>query len=187
MKLFFDFEFTGLHKDTTPISLGITAANGKQFYAEFTDYDRSQVDDWINDNVLANSLFPEFTKSSTRITSGLEAYKRETGWIRKALQEWISQFNHVEFWGDTLSYDGVLLNDLLGDGSALNLPKNVDYIFYDIATAFKMFGIDPDISREAFIDRPIEGKKHNALYDSEVIEACYSKLYRNQDRYSVEF
>lgn len=52
MKVFFDTEFTGLHKNTTLISLGCVDENGRTFYAEFTDYDKSQVDDWINENVI---------------------------------------------------------------------------------------------------------------------------------------
>ena len=39
MKLYFDTEFTGLHKNTTLISVGLIAEDGQEFYAEFTDYD----------------------------------------------------------------------------------------------------------------------------------------------------
>lgn len=52
MNLFFDMEFTGLRKDTTPISIGIISENGKKFYAEFSDYDREQCDEWIKENVI---------------------------------------------------------------------------------------------------------------------------------------
>ena len=52
MKIFFDTEFTGLHKDTTLISIGIVAENGKSFYAELTDYDKTQVDEWLQLHVL---------------------------------------------------------------------------------------------------------------------------------------
>ena len=52
MKLFFDMEFTGLRQNTTPISIGIVSEDGKRFYAEFTDYDESQCDDWIKENVI---------------------------------------------------------------------------------------------------------------------------------------
>lgn len=59
MKLFFDTEFTGLRKGTTLISIGIVAEDGKKFYAEFTDYDEMQCNQWINDNVIGNLLlFP---------------------------------------------------------------------------------------------------------------------------------
>ena len=39
-KIFLDTEFTGLHKNTTLISLGLVSECGKTFYAEFTDYDQ---------------------------------------------------------------------------------------------------------------------------------------------------
>ena len=43
-KIFFDTEFTGLHQNTTLISIGLIAETGQTFYAELTDYDRCQVD-----------------------------------------------------------------------------------------------------------------------------------------------
>lgn len=58
MKLFFDMEFTGLRQNTTPISIGIVSEDGKRFYAEFTDYDESQCDEWIKDNVIKNLCLP---------------------------------------------------------------------------------------------------------------------------------
>ena len=59
MKLFFDTEFTGLHKDTTLISIGIISEDERTFYAELTDYDKSQVDDWIKENVIDNLLLKD--------------------------------------------------------------------------------------------------------------------------------
>ena len=53
MKVFFDTEFTGLHQNTTLISIGMVAEDGQaSFYAEFTDYDQSQIDDWLQSNVV---------------------------------------------------------------------------------------------------------------------------------------
>lgn len=43
-KIFFDCEFTGLHKNTSLISIGLVADNGQKFYAEITDFDRNQID-----------------------------------------------------------------------------------------------------------------------------------------------
>jgi hypothetical protein len=39
-KVFFNTEFTGLHQNTTLISIGLVSECGKTFYAELTDYDR---------------------------------------------------------------------------------------------------------------------------------------------------
>lgn len=52
MNLYFDTEFTGLHKDATLVSIGIAAENEKKFYAEFSDYDRKQCNEWIEENVI---------------------------------------------------------------------------------------------------------------------------------------
>ena len=63
-KLFFDTEFTGLHQNTTLISIGLISECGKTFYAELTDYDKTQLDDWLNENVISNLLFSDkITKS----------------------------------------------------------------------------------------------------------------------------
>ena len=59
MKVWFDTEFTGLHKNTTLISIGLVNEYGETFYAEFTDYDKNQCDDWIKENVLNNLLFKD--------------------------------------------------------------------------------------------------------------------------------
>lgn len=57
MKIFFDTEFTGLHKDTTLISIGMVSEDGRTFYAELNDYDDSQINDWVRDNVISNLKF----------------------------------------------------------------------------------------------------------------------------------
>ena len=52
MKVFFDAEFTGLHQDTTLISIGLIAENGKTFYGQFSDYDKSQLDQWLQEYII---------------------------------------------------------------------------------------------------------------------------------------
>lgn len=54
MKIFFDTEFTGLHKNTTLISIGLISEDGKSFYAELTDYNPEQCNEWIKNNVINN-------------------------------------------------------------------------------------------------------------------------------------
>jgi len=48
-KIFFDTEFTGLRQRTTLISIGLVSERRKTFYAEIMDYDKSQVDSWIQE------------------------------------------------------------------------------------------------------------------------------------------
>lgn len=176
VKIFYDFEMTGFRQDTTPISLGLVSSNGKEFYCEFTDWDYSQVDEWTEEHAIRNLTLGSFEKGKCLRLGSYTAIRGNQGEVRQVLLEWLKQFGTVEFWGDCSWYGGVLLNELLG--GAFNLPDNVNCLFMDIGTMFRVFGIDPNIDREAFIDDEVTGDKHNALYDSKVIEKCYDKLYR---------
>ena len=158
MKVFFDTEFTGLHQNTTLISIGMVDENGREFYAVADDYDRAQVDDWLQENVIAH-LFEEMPGAL-----GVE--------LSVAVMRWLNMYDSVEMWSDTLAYDWVLFCELFGH--AFKIPSNVYYIPFDLATLMKIKGVDPDINREAFAG--MDGSKHNALHDARVIRACYNKL-----------
>lgn len=181
-KLFFDTEFTGLHQRTTLISIGIVSECGKKFYAEFTDYDKTQLDDWLKENVIKNLLYDELnTHIGAEVLFGSEAdisMMANTERVRAELTRWLSQFEQVEFWSDCLSYDWVLFNQIYGH--AFNIPKNIYYIPFDICTLFKDKGIDPDINREEYAYgkfRSIKkAAKHNAQWDAIVIRDCYKRL-----------
>ena len=175
MKIFFDTEFTGLHQSTTLISIGLIAETGESFYAELTDFDKTQLNDWLKENVIKNLelqntrpqilRYNEYTKQTTLFS--------DTKMLKSELETWISQFETVEIWSDCLSYDWVLFNHIFGD--AFSIPKNVYYIPFDICTLFKIKGIDPDISREEFANMKESSVKHNALWDAKVIRECYLK------------
>ena len=93
---------------------------------------------------------------------------------RDKLYRWLQRFNQkIYMWSDCLAYDWVLFNNLFG--GALEVPKFIYYIPFDICTLFEDRGIDPDIHRETFAELG-EGNKHNALWDARVIKACYEKL-----------
>jgi hypothetical protein len=172
-KVFFDTEFTGLHQKTSLISIGLVAENGDSFYAEFTDYDNGQIDDWLRENVIANLCL----KNGMLIDRGDEVkVSSDTAEIKQRLQLWLSKFEKVEMWGDCLSYDWVLFCQIFGH--AFNIPKNVYYIPFDICTLMKAYNVDPDVNREKYVygDTEISVHKHNALWDATVIRACYKKL-----------
>lgn len=173
-KLFFDTEFTGLHQKTTLISIGIISDCGKTFYAEFTDYDHEQIDQWLQDNVLNKLCIIEPGLRVDEITGGVEA-KGDKEFIKEKLSEWVSQFKEAEMWSDCLSYDWVLFSEIFGH--AFNIPTNIYYIPFDICTLFKVNGIDPDINREVFSRMSKNSLKHNALWDAKVIMRCYALLF----------
>jgi hypothetical protein len=176
-KIFFDTEFTGLHQCTTLISIGLVTETNQTFYAEFTDYDRSQVDEWLKNNVIANLNHPKGDVNDCIVTedkpNDMLVYGT-TKEVKTYLEKWLSQFNDVEMWSDCLSYDWVLFCQIFGH--AFNIPKNVYYIPFDICTLFKLRGIDPDVNREDFADYKTNSRKHNALHDAIVIRECFVKL-----------
>ena len=108
MKIFFDTEFTGLHKDTTLISIGLIAEDGNTFYAELTDYDKTQVDDWIQQNVVDNLIIPD--EHGKRLVNNFKGNKE---YIKEKLLNWICDFDTIEWVSDVNHYDFVLLIDLL--------------------------------------------------------------------------
>jgi len=173
-KLFFDCEFTGLRKDTTLVSIGIVSECGKTFYAELTDYDESQVDDWLRENVI-DKLWLSKTGSDVRDGNDHTWFKGISGALGHVLKVWLSQFEEVEIWSDCLAYDWVLFCDLFG--GAMLIPKNVYYIPFDICTFMWNNGVDPDVNREDFAEyEGAGGYKHTALHDATIIKACFEKL-----------
>ena len=98
MRIFFDTEFTGLHKNTTLISLGCVDEEGRTFYAEFTDYEKQQVDCWINENVIKNLIQGDYEEIKNT-NCGDDWYVRgNKAMVREALDEWLSQYSFVEFY-----------------------------------------------------------------------------------------
>lgn len=186
--IFFDSEFTGLRQNTTLISIGLISDEGERFYAELTDFDESQCDEWIEKNVLSHLIL-----------SGNDELARELGddnmttvvlgnkeQVRHELQEWLNNFrDNIQFVSDVCHYDMVLLIDLLY-GSAMMMPPWINPCCHDISQDLAMI-LDIsekdafDMSREQLltnrnIDLP-KGQKHNSLYDAEVIKAIYDDFF----------
>ncbi len=189
LKVFMDTEFTGLHKNTTLISIGLITETGQTFYAELTDYDKTQCnDDWLQEHVISKLYLQDKLKGYDNV-EGIISYEdtdhitaigvKEN--IAQALRDWFAMIaptgEKVEIWSDCLAYDWVLFNDLFGH--AFNIPEQVYYIPFDICTLFHNTNIDPDIDREKFMGVNFLGehsRKHNALYDARVIKSCYKQL-----------
>lgn len=185
MKLFFDTEFTGLHKRTSLISIGIAAENGMRFYAEFSTYRENQCGDWIRENVLKHTILAGNDTLAAKLgeDSNTTVILGSKADIRYELGEWLKQFDSVQFVSDVSHYDFVLLIDIFG--TAFDLPENVSAACHDINQDIaRHYGISEkeafDKSREDIVSeicvRQIEGEKHNSLYDAEVIKAIYSEI-----------
>lgn len=185
MKIFFDTEFTGLHAGTTLLSLGLISEDNKKFYAEFNDYDESQINEWIKDNVVAhmsykdvNEYIPELKENAIPFT-GSVSLKSNKETVKAYLTQWFAQFDSVELVSDCCHYDMVLLINIFG--TAFDLPSHVCPACYDVNQDISKFHqVDGhtafDINREEILESHnihIEGAKHNALYDAKVIKELY--------------
>lgn len=185
MNLYFDCEFTGLHKQTSLISIGIVAENRKKFYAEFSTYRENQCDDWIKENVLKHTILGGNEALAKRLGEDEDAtvVLGSKANIRYELGEWLKQFDEVQFVSDVCHYDMVLLIDIFG--GAFDLPKNVSAVCHDINQDIaRHYGLSEreafDKSREDIVSELyggfIAGDKHNALYDAKVIKAIYKEV-----------
>ena len=196
--IYFDTEFTGLRKDTSLISIGLVDCNGKKFYAEFEDYDRSQVDDWIDENVISNLSSPENHFDEYRDYWTMTGRREE---ISERLRMWLSQYSdrRVQFVSDVSHYDFVLLIDLILNNpefTAIQLPDWISPVCHDINQDIALhLYMDENVrkkadttdacaftlSREEILEslnlKLPKGIKHNSLFDAEVIRRIHQCIW----------
>jgi hypothetical protein len=201
-ELFLDTEFTGLQQNTTLISLALVSKNlDCSFYAEFVDYDKEQLNQWLKDNVLEGLVLPDalvYDPSSTNRNAHVKTMGNKE-YIAKSLKKWLKQFEKVTIWADVLAYDWVLFCELFG--GAFELPMNINPYPLDLVTLLALNGIDPDKSRKDFLveHAPAGGYQllhtpafqiltgltpeklhHNALFDACVGMLCLQILQKDE-------
>lgn len=195
MYIFVDEEFTGLHKDTTLISIGLVDGKGRTFYAEFLDYDTTQVNSWIQNNVIEKLKFqkPENGEEpyyNIQYEADTELYSIEMQGTKESIKEellkWLSHYDECIFVMDVGAYDFILLVDLLF-GCAINIPSNISAAYHElnndiaiykgttVASAF-------DFSREDLYKELVEAEphyndKHNCLYDAKIIKGIFDGIH----------
>ena len=176
MRIFFDTEFTGLRKNTTLVSIGMVDELGNTFYAELTDYNKKQCDEWIQENVIQHLHLQEKGWDDNGRDVTVKGNKK---YVREQLTQWLAAYDYVELVADVCAHDMVLFIDLFEN--AFSLPRHVCPACYDICQDIALwYGINMyeafDKSREEMIAEngyTISGDKHNALYDAIVIKTIY--------------
>jgi len=194
IRIYYDAEFTGLHRNTTLVSIGLVTDHGSRFYAEFTDYDRSQVNDWIQENVIDKLEMSDDCIESIPFTDqyyhGIRNVRMrgETSVVREELCKWLkceanrSDTKQVQFYTDCYAYDWMLLVDLITDGkSALDMPGCIYYIPIDLSTVLWSMMEDEDVSRITFAEIDINRDlQHSSIADAETIRECFHRIRRHQ-------
>lgn len=185
-KIFFDMEFTGLHKNTSIISIGLVDENDNKFYAELSDFELDQCDEWIRENILSKLISnSKSVRKQNRIYKVDNFYYGDKQFVRDKLLKWLGTEDNIQFISDVSHYDFVLLIDLIS-GHALTLPKNISPYCHDINQDIaRYYNVSDakafDMTREDIMDK-IEGsnEKHNALFDAIIIKNIYEKINKKQ-------
>lgn len=171
--VFVDCEFTGEHAATTLVSIGLVTLEGESIYVILEDYDRSQVTDWLRENVLCDI-------DETQAVSSSEAFRR----IKAFFEEYAGS-KPLYLVSAGLGQDMILLMELFKHGGVSGryfhaLHDTPEYLqhfaFIDLNTLFRACGVAPMSRREDFAGLSGQGRRHNALDDAMVVRACFLKL-----------
>ena len=100
------------------MSLGLVSYDGRhEFYAEFTDYDSSQLDDWLRENILVNFTLSEMKDPHFEDKGNQRLFKGEAEWVvshPKGLKAWLKSFGEkIVCASSGNTYDWVLFRSLL--------------------------------------------------------------------------
>lgn len=171
--VFLDTEFTGEHAATTLVSIGLVTLAGDELSIAFNDYDRSQVTDWLRENVI-NQIDEKETVSSP------EGYRA----LRKFLDAYAGN-DRLFVISAGLAQDLVLFLELFKyerEGAAQfharhDLPEYLSHhAFIDLNTLFRATGLTPPKDRADYAGMVEGPAAHNALEDARVVRACFLKL-----------
>ena len=104
MKFWLDLEFQEDGRTIEPISIGLVAEDGRTFYREFKEYDKTKATPWLKENVLPLLGGGVMPKES----------------IRQDLVDFCGDW--PEIWGWYGAYDWVALCQIFG--TMMDLPMN---------------------------------------------------------------
>lgn len=163
MKIFFDTRYTGPHKNTTLISIGLVDEVGRSFYGEFSDYYEEMCDKWTEIKIIKYLKFRNSNKKTwlERDTDNWEAYG-PIEHIKTALQSWLLSYSSVDLVSDKCYYNMILFIDIFG--YSWDIPASIGIpICHDI---------NQDIAR--YFDRP--EREVSSIQRNDIIEAYNIKV-----------
>ena len=145
MKLFLDTEFTDFI-DSELISIGIVDENGREFYAEITDFPRERCSDFVNATVI-----PLLGQYSDTVTGPADL-------VAHRLVDWLEEYR---VGGATVSIDYATDWHLFLDLLSL-VPKDYDHSF--ITGQMIWTDLDHQLIEEWWSETKLP--RHMALYDA---------------------
>jgi hypothetical protein len=154
------------------ISIGITAQDGRQYYAISDEFDPNEASDWVKENVLSKlpprpgSFNP--AEASPRQISESKAWKSRATIKKELLQFIIPDENGINFWGGWRAHDWVVFCWIFGCMN--DLPKDYPYYCNDVIQWMNQLGL----TRESLPPDPVDA--HNALADALWTQSAWETL-----------
>lgn len=161
MRYFYDFEFLEDGWAIEPISLGIVAEDGREYYAEFENMPltRMSVHPWIMTNVVPHlkSVTVHNDKPVWHNLSIDESVQclRSLSKIKEDVFAFLTAADRPSLWGCYAAYDHVALAQLWGP--MVQMPREIPFYTNDIQTLWEMAGKPA---------KPNQVNEHNALADA---------------------
>lgn len=190
-RYFIDTEFIeGFHKPLFGkkrhfidlVSIGIVAEDGREYYAISTDFNRSDADDWVKENVLdVLELESHLWKSEARIKEDLLQFFG----CRQDEHFWRVGKDVPEVYGYYADYDWVVFCALFG--RMIDLPKGFPMYCRDLKQIYdeKNHWWKNEVNRSLSVtnlrdtlDYPKQDNEHNALDDAKWNKALYDFLIK---------
>lgn len=171
MKYFYDTEFLDTGKEIIPISIGIVAEDGREFYAVWNNaMETCRKDSWLMENVaLSLPLDPAdnrfLDKNNPQVMNSVS--------IARSVYDFLSfENNTVELWAWFAAYDHVVLSQLWG--KMISVPRPIPQRTNDIAQLACWYGITRLPSQKKGIHNALEDARHNKVvfdYIHELLES----------------
>ena len=160
MRYFVDTEFVEDGHTIDLISIGIVAADGREYYAESSEANLNKASEWVRANVFPSMAW---TDQKTRAV------------IAREIVEFVDAniFNKPEFWAYYADYDWVVLCQLFG--RMIDLPVGWPMFCRD----FKQWlGDHPDENGdEEQLIKLDPSQEHNALADARWLRDEFNRLW----------
>ena len=145
MRFFYDCEFIEDGLTIELVSIGVVAADGREFYAISTEFDPARANDWVRRHVLDQLPGPGSPHWMSRAA------------IREELLAFLTTGSgRIELWAWMAAYDHVCLAQLWGDMRAL--PRPIPRFTHDLRQRWEDAGSPPV--------PPAPPDQHDALADA---------------------
>lgn len=158
-KYVFDTEFIEDGHTIDLLSIGVVCEDGREFYAESTEADLNNANEWVQENVLPHLWHRQADKSDANRwfrdggTGGLLSRQNIAGDLRR----WVAQGEGTpQFWAYYADYDWVVLCQLFG--RMLDLPDGWPMFCMDIKQEAVRLG-NPSLPEQT-------STEHHALADA---------------------